>query len=210
MAKTTGAGAGFGFKSPTHEFTTTRKSDGVVIYRAKLTKKRCAHGSCRILVSLGGPYCAKHRASVAGLRVAPSRMLAAIGVVNGNGVFTTKDRRAGEIIAFYDCERVTDQQLDEIYGDNGTRVYSLTDDQSLWDNTYADAHRSRCVASLINDSRGSRRLYDNNVYFCNLSQPYAIRASRDIAAGEELLLSYGRDYWNGFKTSPYVYATTLC
>lgn len=194
------------FTSPTYEFTTTRRSDGEVLYRAQLLKRRCRHGQCPINVSIGGPYCAKHRESVLGLRVAPSQMLASLGI-EGNGVYTTRRRASGEVVAFYDCERITAEQLNAIYRNDGTYVYSLTDDQTLYDETYADSHRDRCVASLINDARGGRRSR-NNVYFCNLSQPYAIRTTREIEAGEELLLAYGKDYWNGFKTSPYLYETT--
>jgi len=125
-------------------------------------------------------------------QVKESRLLTSLGITDANGVYTTRPREENELIAFYDCERVTDAQLDLVYGVGGTRVYTL-DDSSV-DGTYADAHRQRCIAALINDARGARRAgVKDNVYFCNLSQPYAIRALRRIEAGEELLLNYGRE-----------------
>lgn len=137
-------------------------------------------------------------------QVRQSKGLESLGVT-GDGVYTTRRRNKGDVIAYYECDRIDDADLARIYGQGGTLVYSLTDGQTDIDGTFADAHRSRCVASLINDARGTQ--YENNVFFCDLSQPFAVRANRFIEAGEELFLDYGAHYWRGFARTPYRYET---
>jgi len=185
---------------PTHRFVRTRKLDGVVMFSAPLKCAKCTVPTCRTYVSIGGPYCATHRKRLQGIVVKTSQGLASINIV-GNGVYAAREFAKHEIVCMYDCERVSEQRIVQLYGKHGTRIYALNDKQSLIDETAADAALDRIAASLINDAYGlgtCEKPCRNNVYFCDRSQPYCIRARRRIRTGSELFLSYGDDYWNGF------------
>lgn len=61
-----------------------------------------------------------------------------------------------------------------------------------------DSRKDRsCVASFINDAQGEKRTtkFENNTSMCIVNGRIYVVADREIQAGEELFLSYGKVYW---------------
>lgn len=191
--------------SPNYEFVVVNKADGKVVFRDRLRKRRCRKKGCRTWVSIGGPYCKRHARSEMGLDIETSIALSLIGV-SGLGVYATRPFLSGELICRYDCERVTVEQIHERYGENGCCTYTLVDCKG-----YCDASLDRCIGSMFNDARRIPHAVYNAAFYDDgpAEEAVGIFATLNIAAGDEILLSYGRAYWAGHKRSETESATVL-
>lgn len=194
-------------RGETRVFECRNKRSGALVYSAPLYERPCEEPFCKTLVQIGHPYCARHLSSRLGLRIAQSQRLPP-GCL---GVFATRSFRKGDTICAYQCERVDEATLDLRYGDEGSiHIYTLEDAADAAGPSrrlYADASLDRCVGSMLNDScglRNEKRL--ENCVFCD-GIPAPIRATRDIAVGEELYVSYGKNYWRSYDKCRYTYAT---
>ncbi|TYZ66092.1 hypothetical protein PybrP1_013016 [[Pythium] brassicae (nom. inval.)] len=122
-----------------------------------------------------------------GLQVQPSRLLNA-----GRGLFATRAFAQGSVVCVYTGEVL-----------ESARAWKLADKtylMKLGGGRYVDARRCpRVLARYMNDCRG--RLGGFNVTLDKRpSEGRAlVVALRDIAAGEELFVDYGRLYWLAYN-----------
>lgn len=189
-------------------FECRNKRSGALVYSAPLYERPCEEPFCKTLVQIGHPYCSRHLSSRLGLRIAQSQRLPP-GCM---GVFATRSFRKGDTICAYKCERVDEKTLDTRYGDDENagpiHIYTLDDDADGGSaRLYSDASLDRCVGSMLNDSRGlpNERRLENCIFSDGIPAP--IKATRDIAVGEELYVSYGKNYWRSYDKCRYTYAT---
>jgi len=75
-------------------------------------------------------------------------------------------------------------------------IYFLSDDHVINAKNYPDVY-----ARYANDARGSAKVKTlrNNSEFVNIDDRVYIRSINDIAAGEEILVGYGEDYWKTIR-----------
>lgn len=106
----------------------------------------------------------------------------------GKGAFLMTDVPAGSILALYEGEELTQQQLDARYGKQELGEYVLQLDMPA--GVYIDARDTKHWTRFMNDGRDTP--YSNNVKFLPDGR---IQALKRIAAGEELLIGYSRQYW---------------
>lgn len=122
-----------------------------------------------------------------GVEVRPSRISGA-----GDGLFATESHAEGSIV----CEYTGIIWPNAVAWQRRDKNYLM----KLGDNKYVDALYSREVlARYINDCRG--RLGGYNVWFDKrpAEDRALVVALRDIRAGEELFVDYGRFYWVGYN-----------
>lgn len=142
-----------------------------------------------------------------------SEALSRLGLV-GDGVYATREHEVGDVLGYYDCERISDRECERRYGD-GVAVYSLEDAMTRRQRrrgvrvSYADAALDRNIFSLINDAHGLGDDVKNNVEFDYVDGETAmgVVAKRKLKVGDELLVSYGSDYWKQFAEKQTYYVT---
>lgn len=171
---------------------------------------RCPNNTCVHL-----PYCERHLGE-AGLHVKQSKY--------GLGLFATRDFAAGQLICKYNSsiasgkskqygELLTQGEIDDRYGrafvdpkgvhrDFDYAPYAVKSSGGF----FADAACSRSAASYANDYSAAsskqrrasdRSLHPPNASFVKLKQAHvvAMKATRNIRAGEEILCDYQINYW---------------
>ena len=111
--------------------------------------------------------------------------------IHGNGVFATADIPAGTRVCFYEGERITHDEADDIYGDSletgHTFLFTLNNDYIVDGNQHGNIARwinhscaPGCEAQIAEHPGEDRR-----------RDRIEIHALRDIASGEELTYDYG-------------------
>jgi SET domain-containing protein len=112
----------------------------------------------------------------------------------GKGLFTTKDISKGMITIEYTGEITTweavKNEASNVY------IYFVNEDHVIDANNFPDA-----IARYANDARGLTRIrgLKNNSTFVNIEGRVYIKAIQDIPAGSEILVNYGKDYWDTVK-----------
>ncbi len=163
-------------------------------FTCSVSSQRCNGGNkngsrCSRKCVIGTPYCWTHLLSKCSLRILPSTIANA-----GKGLFVLNKRepdgaviiRNGETICPYGGELIDKDTLEERYG-NKTAPYGI----QLSRNQYRDAGCARGVGSLINhDSQRANVMYSVD----QRAKTVSIKAKRNLKNGEELFISYGRDY----------------
>lgn len=160
-------------------------------FRLELETRRCeGHNKdghqCRRNTVIGTPYCFTHIKSKLHLQIKQSNIPNA-----GKGLFAyRKDNinqpvfKKGDILAHYDGEEITRNQLIERYG-NHTAPYAVKKNNNL----YIDAAGKRGVASIANTSRNTN--LKPNV---ELTAKLNLKAKKNIYSGDEILISYDKGY----------------
>jgi len=126
----------------------------------------------------------------------------------GDGLFTTRALRKNTLLGFYDGRVLTQNELDRIYPGDSVAAYGANTGVFARDGTelYIDAKDPERgnLLRYINDSRDASR---NNCDFFqsnngdltdrddDLKRAVGVKLLRDVAAGEELFLDYGEEYW---------------
>ncbi|KAI8469021.1 MAG: hypothetical protein J3K34DRAFT_522495 [Monoraphidium minutum] len=110
----------------------------------------------------------------------------------GNGAYAAAPIPAGTHIADYSGERLGRAAFFERYPDGVGDFSMALDDEWVLDAAADVADTSRFHAVHMNHSRGRANVAR---YYHRAAGRVAFFASRDIAAGEELLYDYGRAYW---------------
>jgi hypothetical protein len=106
----------------------------------------------------------------------------------GLGVFAKKDIKAGEELGFYRGEWLT---VDEYVNQNRSFIYVL----GLPNGIYIDAEKNGYNwVSRVNTPRGTSM--KTNMYW---DADGRVFAKRNIKAGEELYVGYGKAYWRAYK-----------
>ena len=106
----------------------------------------------------------------------------------GVGVFAKKDIKAGEDLGFYRGEWLN---IDEFINENRNFTYTL----GLSSGIFIDAEKNGYNwVSRVNTPRGTNM--KTNIYWDNDGKVFA---KRNIKAGDELYVAYGRNYWRAYK-----------
>lgn len=118
---------------------------------------------------------------------------------SGKGLYTSKDIAKDEIVCEYEGEKLTWKEClarnEAQKGKGGYYFYinsknCVDAQQTLW-----------AIGRYANDAAGPSRvpgIRNNCKYDVVKGKPY-IRATRTIKAGSEILVSYGKDYWDAMK-----------
>ena len=115
----------------------------------------------------------------------------------GKGLFTLNDIKKGQIVCEYEGERITwKDAIERNDHDKGGYVYYINKNNCI------DAyHYKNTFGRYANDAAGVGRIkgFRNNSTYDVVKNKVFIRATRNIPAGSEIFVSYGRSYWNVMK-----------
>lgn len=112
----------------------------------------------------------------------------------GYGLFTKISFKKGDLVTEYKGRRRTWAQVEDDV-DNGY-IYHIDDDNVI------DAKNNKnSFGRYANDAMGLQRVsgINNNAEYCEEDNRVFIRAKKNIPAGAEILVSYGRLYWKQVK-----------
>ncbi len=128
------------------------------------------------------------------LAIKPSQLPGA-----GMGLFAEKDFKKGDTIVKYEGEKITWKEC--IKRNNKQEsvgcYYLFINNRKCID----AQHTLWALGRYANDATGFNRipgLRNNSRYEVEKGEAYII-ASRNIKAGEEIFVSYGRGYWNALR-----------
>ena len=146
---------------------------------------------CTLLTAFGH-LCEKHLAQELGLRVGPSPG-------KGNGFFATRTFAIDAVVGVYTGDKV--HRLPNTLFPAGE--YMLQSTPTLFINaarTTTSVMRNANDGAYLNDDGTINTSLNNCVFFKVNSDGYTVNitATREIRANQEILLTYGNDYW----TSP--------
>jgi len=113
----------------------------------------------------------------------------------GKGLFTHKSIAKGSKIVEYKGEITTWKEVDDRKGRNGYIYYVNR-------NHVIDAwHNKLELARYANDAKGLARFkgISNNCKYEIIGLRVFLIAMRDIPAGSEILVGYGKEYWDIIK-----------
>ena len=113
----------------------------------------------------------------------------------GKGLFSKNPIPKGTYIVEYTGTITTWKEVDH---DEGNNVYIYYVNR----NHVIDANKhTKALARYANDARGLQRPkgFRNNSQYVNDENRIYIQALRDINAGDEILVSYGKEYWDVIK-----------
>jgi SET domain-containing protein len=113
----------------------------------------------------------------------------------GKGLFTTKDIPRGTKIVEYKGKITKWKEVDDRNGLNGY-IYYVNRDHVIDASDTKDA-----LARYANDAKGLQRVdgITNNCTYIIEGVKVYIKAMRNIAAGSELFVGYGKEYWDIIK-----------
>lgn len=109
----------------------------------------------------------------------------------GKGLFTTEFIPKGTRIVEYKGRIRTWKEVEN--EDSNFYIFYVTEDRVI------DASRNKkSPARFINDARGLKKIkgLKNNAQFVVDGVRVFVDATRDIPAGAEILLGYGKEYWD--------------
>lgn len=115
----------------------------------------------------------------------------------GKGLFTKENIKKGELVCEYEGELITwKEAIIRNDKNKGGYVYYISDKVCI------DAfHYKKTFGRYANDAAGLTRikgLRNNSVYFEKKKKVF-IKATRNIPAGSEVFVSYGKEYWDIMK-----------
>lgn len=113
----------------------------------------------------------------------------------GFGLFTRKKIHKGERIIEYKGKVTTWKDVNHRDGTNGY-IFYITRNHVLDAYTY-----KRSLARFANDARGIGRKkgLSNNAEYEDADLKVYIKAIKDIPAGSEILVGYGKEYWQAIR-----------
>jgi len=120
---------------------------------------------------------------------------------SGMGLWAKKDFKRGEQIVIYDGERITWKECEKRNREQkGMGCYYMFINNS---NCIDAQHTLWAQGRYANDAMGLKRVdgLRNNARYEVIKNNVYIVATRNIKSGEEVLVSYGRAYWNVIKQS---------
>ncbi|CAN5564661.1 hypothetical protein BH11BAC3_BH11BAC3_18350 [soil metagenome] len=113
----------------------------------------------------------------------------------GMGLFTNKPIKKETIIVEYTGTITTWKEVDH---DEGTNVYIYYVSR----NHVIDArHHKDSLARYVNDARGMQKIKGlrNNTQYVKIKRKIYLQAIANIPAGAEIMVSYGKEYWDVIK-----------
>ena len=113
----------------------------------------------------------------------------------GNGLFTKKAIPKGTRIAEYKGKHTTWKDVDHRNGSN-MYIYYVNKNFVIDARTYPKA-----LARYANDARGLTviKTLSNNCHYVPEGTRVFIESLKNIPAGAELLVSYGKEYWDAIR-----------
>ena len=159
--------------------------------------KRCQRITCVV-----GPYCWQHTAKVYGVRIQPSTIPEA-----GKGLFAIRRFERGALIAPYKGEVYKNRrELEQATGTNTAEARDLTAEYVIGteNDKFINAYATNSSpARYANHKEGHDRGHLANAKFWEDGSNHEVwlRATRPIAAGSEIFVDYGRDYWNELQNT---------
>jgi uncharacterized protein len=110
----------------------------------------------------------------------------------GKGLYTRKKIRKGDRIIEYKGKMTNWKEVNHRDGTNGY-IYFINRDHVLDAFTYRKA-----LGRYANDARGMKRKKGlrNNAVYETVGLKVYIVATRDIPPGSEILVDYGKEYWD--------------
>lgn len=112
---------------------------------------------------------------------------------SGNGLFTAIPIYKEEVIAKFEGEIISAAEA-KARVDKGIDKYFV----NLLDGSTMDSMHVNCLAKYANDVKGSANsIFKNNAKIAlDDNDEVCLIASRNIKAGDEILCSYGKSYWD--------------
>jgi hypothetical protein len=113
---------------------------------------------------------------------------------SGKGLFAKKDFKKGEYICKFTGDYIDSKELEKRDVGGARSAYFIYID----DNTTLDVYDSKCLAKYANDAEGFRKIRGkrNNSALAQDGKNIYIQATKDIDAGDEIFVGYGKDYWD--------------
>lgn len=113
----------------------------------------------------------------------------------GKGLFTRKLIPKGSRIVEYKGKITTWKEVDHKKGNNGY-IYYVNRNYVIDARSYPKA-----LARYANDARGLKRIkgLGNNAEYVEDGLKVFIESKKDIPAGSEILVSYGKEYWDSIR-----------
>lgn len=174
-------------------------------FSGKLYQRKCAVPSCYTWVDVGLPYCKAHLESELHLEIKPSTIPSA-----GLGVFAKGRRRRGAVfqadqkICEYLGEKLRLPEIERRYGSRfaGGKEFTAPYVLEVKTNLFVDGALLRGVGTMINhsDSKSLNCFFHKNMVY----------ALKPIYHGQELLVSYGSDYFRNDPDLQEVHETKVC
>ena len=115
---------------------------------------------------------------------------------SGKGLFTKKLIPKGSCIIEYKGKITTWKEVKHNNGANGY-IYYVTRNHVIDSHTYKKA-----IARYANDARGLKKIKgisNNAIYVQDNKLRVFIEASKDIPANSEILVAYGKEYWEAIR-----------
>ena len=113
----------------------------------------------------------------------------------GKGLFARNFIPKGTHIAEYKGKVTTWKKVKDDNGNNNYLYYMNR-------NHVIDARNyKKSKARYANDARGLKRIkgFTNNAIYIENGDQVFIESTKDIAPGEEILVSYGKEYWEAIR-----------
>lgn len=114
---------------------------------------------------------------------------------SGKGLFTKKFIPKGSRIIEYKGRITTWKEVKHNDGANGY-IYYVTRNHVIDSHTYKNA-----LARYANDACGMKKIrgISNNAIYIQEKLRVYIEATKDISAHSEILVAYGKEYWDAIK-----------
>jgi uncharacterized protein len=115
---------------------------------------------------------------------------------SGKGLFTKKFIPKGFIITEHTGKISTWKAID--FTDHNLYLFYVTRNHIIDARDQLD-----CYARFINDARGYKRIngFTNNSKYVIIDKRVFVIAIKDISAGSEIFISYGKEYWEAMKAN---------
>jgi len=110
----------------------------------------------------------------------------------GKGLFTNVPIKKGDYVTEYKGKITTWKEVNHVEGTNGYIMYVTR-------NKVIDARRTKAaLARYANDAKGLQKVkgLTNNCVYENDKNRVYIKAVKNIPAGTEIFVDYGKDYWD--------------
>jgi SET domain-containing protein len=108
--------------------------------------------------------------------------------IHGEGVFSTTDVPAGTLIGEYTGQRIPAS----VYEKTDNKDYMFQVNMGGRKHHYIDASQSSCMVRYINHHTTAG---EPNAYAYQYRQRIFFRLLKDVVLGEEITVSYGKEYW---------------
>lgn len=132
-----------------------------------------------------------------GVQILPSLMPNA-----GNGLFADRDFKKNELITEYDGPRIDKASADKLREKHMHTHIRVVNSQYEYIDGYKDVLVGKGGGSFANDATIQKQ--NNSIYFSKFDELRGrgrvfLKATKDIKKGEEIYVSYGKDYWRSFE-----------